>query len=432
MKKLLLLLALLFAAPSFAATWTSCAAGDQSPVQTCSFTGTRNVRYGTASQYVTRKATLSIACNAAAFGVNPAGGQNKTCSYSSVVTGLSGGGCGTGTANPSCIGTLPVRGAVTAVSGATYSGGHYTTTSGPCFYIGPNVVNVTIQDNEIGPCGSSNTTVIHQEGVYLTQSGPGTVIRRNVIHDVSTGVFQDDSATNPLTVDRNFFYNVRGPLYNGQAVQFHAMSGGSSSSKITCNVSDDRYGGDRGITFVEDHISLYGGTQGVSAGIPIEIAYNKIRGIVHNIEAKQSGSGMMLGDTSSGPAGNYWVHDNIVVQTNGVGIGVSGGTSILVENNKVTNNGLCGANGNQYDATNCSETGWAYSAQNNGASCSAITFQNNYGQGKLWAYNHDGSVATTGGSPIYISGCTVTQTNNDSTTTLDPVATWALTFSQCN
>jgi hypothetical protein len=438
MKKLLMLLALLFAAPVYAATWTQCATGDQSPVQTCSFTGTRNVRYGTTTQYVTRKATGQIACDATTFGVNPHAGQTKVCKYSSVVTGLSGGGCGTGTANPSCIGTLPVRaGTVTLTSannGQVFSGGHYTSTTGPCFVVN-GAQNITIRDNEIGPCGSSTPTTQHTEGVQINGSTNITV-QRNVIHDISTGVLADNGTTNPIILDRNFFYNIRGPFgngnYQGQMTQFGNVAGGSSPSKITCNVSDDRYGGDRGITLVEDHISLFGGTQGVSVNSPIEIAYNKIRGIVHNVEAKQSGSGMMLGDTSNGPAGYYWIHDNIVVQTNGVGIGISGGTDIIVENNKVTNNGLCGANGNQYDATDCSETGWAYSAQNNGASCSAITFRNNFGQGKLWAYNHDGSVATTGGSPIFISGCTVTQTNNDSTTTLDPVATWNLTFSQCN
>jgi hypothetical protein len=428
MKKLIALVLLLAPLAGWSATWTNCA----SDGGTCTFTGTRNVRYGTASQYVTRKATGSIACSITGFGVDPASGKTKACSYSSVVTGLSGGGCGTGPANPSCIGTLPVRaGTVTAQSGQTYSGGHYTSTTGPCFVIGGGVTNVTIRDNEIGPCGSSQTTSLNTEGVQLTGAGAGNTILRNVIHDVSTGVFAQANSTNPIIIDRNFFYNIRGPLWQGQMVQFNGVKGGSSGSKITCNTVDDRYGGDPGVTSVEDHISMYGGTAGISVGVPIEIAYNKIRGIVHN-NAHESGSGMQLGDSSTGAAGYYWVHDNTVVQTNGTGISISGGSNILIENNKVTNNGLCGSNGNQYDATNCSNTSWPFTVKNYSSStCGNHTIQNNQGQSKLWAYDHNGSA----GNDVYSNGsCAgpVLITGNDFTTVLDPVATFAVTYSQCN
>ncbi len=58
--------------------WTSCAAEGG----TCSFTGTRQVRYGANGSYATRTVTGSIACTNAAFGGDPAYRQVKSCSYS--------------------------------------------------------------------------------------------------------------------------------------------------------------------------------------------------------------------------------------------------------------------------------------------------------------------------------------------------------------
>jgi serine protease len=62
-----------------AVTWTSCA----SEGGTCSFSGTRDVRYGTATSYVTKTFTGSVLCSNAVFG-DPARGYVKSCSYASV------------------------------------------------------------------------------------------------------------------------------------------------------------------------------------------------------------------------------------------------------------------------------------------------------------------------------------------------------------
>src|SRR5206468_4071310 len=56
--------------------WVECA----SESGTCSFSGTREVRYGTSSQYVTKTLTSGAACNNATFG-DPAVGADKTCWY---------------------------------------------------------------------------------------------------------------------------------------------------------------------------------------------------------------------------------------------------------------------------------------------------------------------------------------------------------------
>jgi serine protease len=60
-------------------TWTYCAAENG----TCSFSGTRDVRYGSATSFVTKTFTGSVKCSNSVFG-DPAHGIVKSCSYSSV------------------------------------------------------------------------------------------------------------------------------------------------------------------------------------------------------------------------------------------------------------------------------------------------------------------------------------------------------------
>ena len=64
--------------PTGGGTWTFCA----NEGGTCTFTGTRQVRYGAGSSWNTLTATNSIACNNATFG-DPIQGTAKTCEYSS-------------------------------------------------------------------------------------------------------------------------------------------------------------------------------------------------------------------------------------------------------------------------------------------------------------------------------------------------------------
>lgn len=65
--------------PAPVETWTTCAAENG----TCSFSGTRNVRYGANNIYVTRTAVGSIGCNNNIFG-DPTPNVVKSCSYSSI------------------------------------------------------------------------------------------------------------------------------------------------------------------------------------------------------------------------------------------------------------------------------------------------------------------------------------------------------------
>jgi beta-glucanase (GH16 family) len=61
-----------------ASAWTQCAA----EYGTCTFTGTKEVRYGAGDKWATRTATGSIACNNSVFG-DPAFGTSKVCEVSS-------------------------------------------------------------------------------------------------------------------------------------------------------------------------------------------------------------------------------------------------------------------------------------------------------------------------------------------------------------
>jgi hypothetical protein len=62
-------------------TWTTCA----SEGATCSFSGTAQVRYGTATAYVIKTVTGPVACSNTVFG-DPAPGYSKSCSVGSTTT----------------------------------------------------------------------------------------------------------------------------------------------------------------------------------------------------------------------------------------------------------------------------------------------------------------------------------------------------------
>jgi hypothetical protein len=60
-------------------TWTAC--GTEGA--TCSFTGTREVRYGAAGKFASKIIAGATACTNAVFG-DPIMGTVKSCSYSSI------------------------------------------------------------------------------------------------------------------------------------------------------------------------------------------------------------------------------------------------------------------------------------------------------------------------------------------------------------
>jgi hypothetical protein len=229
---------------------------------------------------------------------------------------------------PATIKGKPVSGQIVAKEGQVIENLHVTTTRGSCIVI-KGVSHVTIRDSEIGPCGSPGDP--STQGVEIERASHIT-IERNVIHDVSSGVYAV-SSRHPIIMDRNYVYNVRGPRPRGQMIQMNRVTGGESGSKVTCNVSDAmpgmRYGVLHGNTTdgVEDHISMYR-SPGLEAD-RTEIAYNRLRG---GHKFSKSGSGFNIGDLGGG---NVSAHHNIVVNVANVGAGISGGHNISIENNRI-------------------------------------------------------------------------------------------------
>lgn len=229
---------------------------------------------------------------------------------------------------PQTIAGKPAVGRIIAKSGQVIESVHVSTADGPCIVV-DGVSDVTIRDSEIGPCGSDGDP--NTQGVDIRNASHIRIVR-NVIHDVSSGVYATGSA-HPIVMDRNYVYNVRGPLPRGQMIQLNGVSGGSAGSKVTCNVSDAmpgvRYGvlhGDTS-TGIEDHINLF-----ASPGLPgdrTEIAYNRLRG---GSKVSTTGSGIMMGD---GDGGHVHAHHNTIVDVVNAGAGIAGGSDISFENNRI-------------------------------------------------------------------------------------------------
>ena len=280
------------------------------------------------------------------------------------------------------LGVLPTRGRIDAVSGQVIENLHISNPTGPCIVVPQNVRDVTIRNNEIGPCGSISRKV-QDYGIFVLQAAAHVTVRHNVIHDVASGLTAYRS-THPIIFENNFVFNIRGPSYAGAMIQFNGVKDGEGQSKIRCNLFDGLIDTPiAGPNYSGDHINLYS-SQG-REGAPIEIAFNRIRGALAG--ASESGSGIQLGDSVAGGGGTggengggwFWVHDNVIVRTNGVGIGVAGGSHILVENNRVENRG----------ESQASMTGWPYAAVAFTPG-SDVVFRSNRGTGNLWAFNHDG------------------------------------------
>jgi len=302
---------------------------------------------------------------------------------------------GTSTPNADDLQGLKKSGRIDAKSGQLIEQLEISNPSGPCVVVGAGVHHVIIRRSRIGPCGPSGGNTDY--GVFILEDATNITVQGNVIHDVASGVKAHQS-TNPLIVDRNYFYNIRGTDYNGQAVQFNAVSGGTAASKVTCNVSDASYGS--GAKSYEDHISMFKASGTQSA--PIEVAYNRVRG-----GTSKTGGGITVGDF-----GGAWinVHDNIVVRVANTGIGVAGGSNIKVENNRVENRG----------ETAVSMTFVAYFVRALSA-CSNITVRGNRGIARLWNWNETEGALTFAyrAGPEFCS--TVIEENNQfSDTSLAP------------
>lgn len=209
-----------------------------------------------------------------------------------------------------------------AKSGQIINGEEITTQDGPCIIIPPNVKNVRIQNNRIGPCG----TAVDGVGIHIQKAAHHIYIATNDIHDVSTAIFADH-ADHPVVVESNTVYGIRGPSPMGQMVRFDGVFNKGFQSRIFANISDKNMS-QNGSAY-EDHILLnnsYG-----SEDNPIMIACNKIRG-----GDLPTGSGIKIGQN-----GGDWVivRDNLLVLTSNTGIAIAGGERLRIFRNMIWNRG---------------------------------------------------------------------------------------------
>ena len=184
---------------------------------------------------------------------------------------------------------LQDSGKVVARSGDVIRGLRISNPSGPCV-VAQNVTNVTIVNNEIGPCGSDPH---YQIGVYVNQASDLQILN-NRFKEISSALYAVNESRGKLLFEGNYATDIRGPTPRGQLVQLNQYSGPDIT--IRCNVSDQKIGGysnSDGKGGPEDHINIFksSGTQDSS----IYIVNNKIRG-----GGSKSGGGILAVDAGDG------------------------------------------------------------------------------------------------------------------------------------
>jgi hypothetical protein len=238
---------------------------------------------------------------------------------------MAGGGGGVG---PTITDFVP-SGPITVTSGMTIEGLRITSDDGPCIR-GNGVSDVRITNNKIGPCGPG------VEGVGIAFEGGSHDLRidHNAFDDVSGGFYTVGNGDD-IVFDHNLVERVRGPVPRGQMVQFNNVTG--TGNKIMCNVSDQPAPGY--MAGVEDHVSTFASSG--TAGSPLLVAYNKIRGG----GPSDSSGGILAGDYD----GSYVeIRGNILINPGQYGLSIAGGRYSKIIDNLVyapdvfdwSNNGL--------------------------------------------------------------------------------------------
>lgn len=198
--------------------------------------------------------------------------------------------------------------------------------------------DLTITCCEIGPCrhavrvsGSKNVKLVNCF-IHDTSNGPGVVaykcagllVQGNRIERISSGVYALECTG--VRVIGNYVENCQGPMPRGQIVQFDKCYGPGNEVRRNYGINY------RGESNPEDMINIYKSSG--TAESPILIEGNFLMGDPrHGSEDKSgSGSGCMLGDGG----GRYITcRGNVCIAPGQVGIGVCGGSDILVEENLV-------------------------------------------------------------------------------------------------
>jgi hypothetical protein len=307
------------ATPTEAATasWTECASEGGS----CSFSGTRTVKYGTAEQSVTLTLTDGATCNNAVFG-DPAVGALKSCwvdgttvasnstapatpttgGTATTAGGTSSGGTSSTAAAGPRVSSFTASGPITASAGQVISGVRISNANGPCITIPSGATGVVVRDSDIGPCGGSANIVVY---------GSGAVIEHVFVHNGNRGVLAQ--STGGVVTRLSKFDTFYGPKYNGTAIEYDYMSSGEIDRNLVT-----------GSSYASDAVSVYESSNMRLTNNTIDI----------NV-SEPSAAAFTMGDSTSGnPGSNNYVAYNTVKQSGGVPAGVFGSNSnTLLEKN---------------------------------------------------------------------------------------------------
>ena len=283
--------------------------------------------------------------------------------------------------------------------------------TGDCITVRNGSFNIKIENSTIGPCGgnginivSSNTITIQDVSIFgavgnsiNVAKADNVLIRKNMTLGGSSSVYAQD--VTQIRVERNHFFNAKGPRPRGNFVQFNRVRG--AGNLIKCNIGRNAF--DQSVP--EDGISLYD-SSGTSAS-PIVISGNKLTGGGPSV----SGGGIMLGDGG----GSYQVaKNNVLINPGQYGMAIAGGNNQQLLNNTIFSKQLPFTNVGLYawnqDFTPC----FAVTASGN-----QVNFRNKSG-GSNGGWN--------GGNCGPITGWT---TNNFNAATLTEAGTDAMIPSEC-
>ncbi len=278
---------------------------------TCSFSGSRAVRYGTSTRFNVVTGTNSVACSNTVFG-DPAVGELKTCWYAGEGTSAaptpptaptpSSSPIGSGGPAGPRVTSFTASGPIVASAGQVISGVRIQNPGGACITIPANATGVVVRDSDIGPCGGSGNIVIE---------GANATVEFSFVHNGNRGVIA--TRTSGTVTRQNKFDTFYGPKFNGTAIEYDFMSSGEIDGNVVT-----------GRDYASDAVSVYESSN-------IRLTNNTIDITV----AEPSAAAFTMGDSTSGkPGANNYVAGNTVRQSGGVPAGVFGsnGNTVLEKN----------------------------------------------------------------------------------------------------
>lgn len=244
---------------------------------------------------------------------------------------------------------------ISGQSNVIYSGLRISTTSGDCLDV-IDSTNVTIENADIGPCGTDRSTApsngvhitggsgidvydsyVHVEnlasgccdthdGILIDGGSSSDTIQGNVIAYGETNIRGQDNARD-LIIKGNFLMNPRGPFPRGQNIQMDTTSGVSADGNFAYSCTLD---GSSGVQCPSGY--LFSENQEDSLNFYNSVSFTAENNYVMGGHSP-SGCGLIMDDGAD--SGVF--QGNILYDTGQCGIGVANGTNQSVTANKVLN-----------------------------------------------------------------------------------------------